>query len=82
MRPTNTRVDPEQSLILDALKQFSKVPSSACTSAIGSQIRSKYLDHGIATLRIWSSTGLGVSVSTAGLLISGKILFKTFNFIN
>ena len=66
---TDARVDPEQSLILDALKQLPEVPSSARACAVSSQICPQDLHHRVAALIVGGGAGLGVGVSRAALLI-------------
>ena len=66
---TDARVDPEQSLILDALKQLPEVPGGARACAVSSQIGPQDLHHRVAALIIGGGTGLGVGVSRAALLV-------------
>ena len=66
---TDARVDPEQPLVLDALKQLPEVPSGARAGAVGSQIGAQDLHHRVAALVVGGGARLGVGVSGAALLI-------------
>ena len=66
---TDARVDPEQPLVLDALKQLPEVPGGARAGAVCPQIGSQDLHHRVAALVVGGGAGLGVGVRGAALLV-------------
>ena len=66
---TDARVDPEQPLVLDALKQLPEVPSGPRAGAVGPQIGAQDLHHRVAALVVGGGAGLGVGVRGAALLV-------------
>ena len=71
-RLTDARVDPEQPLVLDALKQLPEVPGGARACAVGPQVGPQDLHHRVAALVVGRGAGLGVGVRGAALLIPGE----------
>ena len=71
---TYTRVDPEESLVLDALEEFPEVPGCARAGTVGSQVCAEDLDHGLPAGGVGGSTGLAVAVHAAGLLVALQAL--------
>jgi len=69
-----TRVDPEQSLVLDALEEFPEVPGCARAGTVGPKVGPEDLHHGVPAGGVGGGTGLAVAVHTAGLLVSLQAL--------
>jgi len=69
LRIHDARVDPEQPLVLDALKQLPEVPSGPRAGAVGPQIGAQDLHHRVAALVVGGGARLGVGVSGAALLV-------------
>ena len=66
---TDTRIDPEQALVLDALEELPEIPGGASAGAVSSQIRPQDLHHRVAALCVGRGAGLGVRVCGARLLV-------------
>ena len=60
---TYARIGPEQALILDALEQLPEVAGGARACAVGAEVGSEDLHHGVPTRGVRRSAGLRVRVS-------------------
>ena len=60
---TYARIGPEQALVLDALEQLPEVAGGARACAVGAEVGSEDLHHGVPTRGVRRSAGLRVRVS-------------------
>ena len=66
---TYARVGPEQALVLDALEQLPEVAGGARARAVGAEVGSEDLHHGVPARGVRRRAGLRVRVSRTRLLV-------------
>ena len=74
---TYARVGPEQALVLDALEELPEVAGGARAGAVGAEVGSEDLHHGVPARGVRRRAGLRVRVSRARLLVPAHSTVST-----